>query len=302
MTAMTATTVHDGTSACPSQAALVAAFAALVVLVGMNIVAIRFSNRELAPFWNAGLRFALAAILFAAIGVVRGAARPDRRTVADAIVYGLLAFAAFFGFLYVGLVRASAGLGQVILALGPLITLVMAVAIGLERLRWRPIAGGVVALAGIGLMYGVDAGGDIPPLSVLALVAAAASFAAGGIVAKRSGRADPVVRNTIATAVGAIVLLGLSALSGERWALPADPGTIIAVAYLVLPGTVGVFLLFLLLVRHWTATAVSTQFVLAPIIGISLGAILLAEPISPPIVAGAALVIGGVWLGAIRSG
>lgn len=39
----------------------VVAFVTLVVLVATNLVAIRFTNRELAPFWNAGAPFALAA-------------------------------------------------------------------------------------------------------------------------------------------------------------------------------------------------------------------------------------------------
>jgi drug/metabolite transporter (DMT)-like permease len=282
----------------PTRLAL--AFALLVVLVGMNIVAIRLSNRELPPFWNAGARFALAAVVFGALAVARGARRPGRQALIDGSVYGLLAFAAFFGFLYLGLVRVPAGLGQVILALGPLITFAMAVAIGLERLRWRPIAGGLVALAGIALMYGVGSYAAVPLVSVLSVLAAAASFAAGGIVVKRAPAADPIVRNTIATSVGAILLLALSIVAGERWSAPTDLGTWLAFAYLVLPGTIGVFLLFLLLLRHWPATTVSTQFVLAPIIGIALGAFLLGEPVSTAMVAGAALVIAGVWLGVLR--
>jgi drug/metabolite transporter (DMT)-like permease len=286
----------------PSRPTLIGAFCMLVLLVGTNVVAIRYSNRELAAFWNAGLRFAIAAVVFAAIAVGRRTAWPGRRAVVDAVIYGLLAFAAFFGFLYLGLVRAPAGLGQVVLALGPLITLVMAVAIGLERFRLRPVAGGLVALAGIVVIFGVDTAVDVPLPSVLSLVAAAASFAAGGIVVKRGPPADPVIRNAIATAVGAIVLLALSALGGQSWALPRDPRTVLALVYLILPGTVGVFLLFLFLLRYWTATAVSTQFVLAPVVGITLGAILLGEPVSALIVVGAVLVIGGVWLGAIRQG
>ena len=294
------TSRSDRPTSRPSSQIRVAAFVVLVILVGANIVAIRFSNRELAPFWNAGLRFAFAAVVFAAIGVASRSGLPNRRALQDGIAYGLLAFGAFFGFLYVGLVRASAGLGQVILALGPLITFVMAVTIGLERFRWRPIAGGVTALVGIAVMYGVDAGVNVPLPSLLSIAIAATSFAAAGILVKRSAPADPVVRNTIATAVGSVVLLGVSLLAGERWILPRDPATLLAVAYLVLPGTVGVFLLFLLLLRHWSATTVSTQFVLAPIVGITLGALLLAEPVSPPIIGGAALVIGGVWFGTIR--
>jgi hypothetical protein len=34
----------------------------LLVLVGTNLVAIRYSNRELAPFWNAGFNPAAKAI------------------------------------------------------------------------------------------------------------------------------------------------------------------------------------------------------------------------------------------------
>src|SRR4029078_11387664 len=45
----------------------VAAFPLLVVLVATNLVAIRYSNRELPPFWDAGARFALAALIFAVI-------------------------------------------------------------------------------------------------------------------------------------------------------------------------------------------------------------------------------------------
>ena len=294
------TSRSDRPTARPSPPILVAAFVVLVILVGANIVAIRFSNRELAPFWNAGLRFAFAAVVFAAIGVTRGSSRPNRRALRDGIAYGLLAFAAFFGFVYLGLVRVPAGVGQVILALGPLITFAIAVTIGLERFRWRPVAGGLVALVGIAVMYGVDAGVNVPLPSLLSIAIAATSFAAGGILVKRAAPADPIIRNTIATAVGAVVLLAVSVLVGETWLVPRDPATVLAVAYLVLPGTVGVFLLFLLLLRYWSATAVSTQFVLAPIVGITLGALLLAEPVSPPIIGGAALVIGGVWLGAIR--
>jgi drug/metabolite transporter (DMT)-like permease len=188
----------------------------------------------------------------------------------------------------------------VILALGPLITFAMAVTIGLERFRWRPVAGGLVALVGIAVMYGVDVVGSVPLPSLLSILIAAISFAAGGIVVKRAAPADPIVRNTLATAVGAAVLLAVSVVVGETWLVPREPATVFAVAYLVLPGTVGVFLLFLLLLRHWSATAVSTQFVLAPIVGITLGALLLAEPVTPPIIVGAALVIAGVWFGAIR--
>src|SRR5438105_361609 len=114
---------------------VVAAFIVLVLLIGTNLVAIRYTNRELAPFWNAGFRFVLAAIGFAIIFVVRRPGAPPRRALIGGTLYGLLSFAGFFGFIYLGLVRAPAAIGQTVLALNPLATMFAAAAIGMEWLR-----------------------------------------------------------------------------------------------------------------------------------------------------------------------
>ena len=42
---------------------VLAAFVLVVLIGGSNFVAVRFSNRELPPFWGAGLRFAIAGAL-----------------------------------------------------------------------------------------------------------------------------------------------------------------------------------------------------------------------------------------------
>jgi drug/metabolite transporter (DMT)-like permease len=279
--------------------ATVVAFLALVVLIGTNLVAIRFTDRELAPFWNAGARFALAALVFAGIIAVRRPERPSGRAIAGSVVYGLLAFAAFFALVYVGLVHATAALGQTVLALGPLITLLLAAAVGLERLRWRAIAGAVIALAGIAIVVGAQEHLEVPGSSVLALVGAATSFAAAGIVSKRLPSIDAVWQNAVGTAFGSVVLLVLSWIVGEPWDTPQTPETWLWFAYLVLPGTVLVFLILVHLLHRLPASVVSYQFVLAPIVSITLGAVVLGEAFGPAVLVGVAIVIAGVYLGAL---
>ena len=279
--------------------ATVVAFAALVVLVGTNIVAIRFTNRELAPLWNAGLRFALAAALFGMIAVARRIERPTRLQVLGSISYGLLAFGGFFAFVYIGLLHAPAALGQTVLALGPLLTLLLASATGMERLNGRAIAGSALALAGIGIAFGAQERLGVPLIALIALILGATCFATAGILAKRLPPADPVVQNAIGTVAGAIVLLTLSRLAGEAWLPPSTTATWIWFAYLVLPGTVLIFLLFLHLLRRLPATVVSYQFVLAPVVSMVLGALFLGESIGPGTVIGAAVVAGAVYLGAL---
>ena len=284
----------------PGGTRTLAAFVALVVLIGANLVAIRIGNQELAPLWHAGFRFMLAAVLFGAIALVTRARIPGTRPAAGAAAYGLLSIAAFFGFVYAGLVEAPVGLATTTLALGPLLTLGLASVVGLERMRLAAIGGGAVAFAGIALMYGNALTRDVPVGSLVLLVLGALSFASGAIVVKRTGRIDPVVQNLIASVVGAVVLTGLSVAFGERQIVPVEQDTLLAFVYLVVPGTVLTFGLLLYLLKRWTASMVSYQFVLAPVVAIGLAAVLLGEPVQPVVIAGTALVVIGVWVGALR--
>jgi drug/metabolite transporter (DMT)-like permease len=277
------------------------AFAALVVLIGTNLVAIRIGNRELAPLWHAGFRFLIAAVLFVAIALLRRAPAPSPAATGGAALYGLLSIAAFFGFVYGGLVSAPVGLATATLALGPLVTLALAVVVGLERLRPAAVVGGLLAFGGIVVMYGSALTGNVPLTSLAMLVAAAFSFAAGGIVVKRTPPIDPVVQNGIASIVGAVLLVGLSIVLGEDQVIPNRAETWIAFAYLVVPGTILTFGILLYLLHRWPASRVAYQFVLAPIVAIGLAAVLLDEPVEPVVVAGTVLVLVGVWIGALRS-
>ena len=99
--------------------------------------------------------------------------------------------------------------------------------------------------------------------------------------------------------VGAVVLLVVAWVAGERFVLPAEDETQLAVAYLV-AATVGLFLLVLFVVEHWTASATSYAFVLMPVIAVALGALLADETIAATTLVGGAAVTAGVYVGAVR--
>jgi O-acetylserine/cysteine efflux transporter len=282
-----------------TERATLAAFALLIWLVGMNVVAVRLSNRELAPFWGAGTRFAVSALVLWVIVGVRGLALPRGHALRGTVLYGLLGFAAFFAFVYWGLVAVQAGLAAVILALVPLLTFFLAIAHRLERFRWRPLAGAVLAAAGIALVFGEQITRDVPPVSLLALLAGALCAAETNIIVKRLPPHEPVATNAVAIAVGAAVLLALSVVSREPHAVPVQPLTWAVFVYLVSLGTIGVFGLFLFVLKRWKASAVAYEFVLAPVVAVVLGSWLTAETVTPVFIAGAALVLAGVYVGAL---
>lgn len=280
-------------------AVTLAAFALLTLLGAANVVAVRFTVQELPPFWGAGTRFVAASMLFAGYVLLRHLPLPRGRALFGSLLFGVLQFGLGFALAYLALLEVPAGLASVILASVPLFTLLFAVAARLERLRLRTLVGGVAALAGIAFMFGERAGSEIPVGYLLATLGTAACFALAPIVVKSFPETNPAVMNTIGMATGGLALLALSWASGESRLLPQEAVTWTAHLYLIVPGSVGVFGLFLFLLQRWTASAVSFQTVLSPVFAIGLSAWLLNEPMTQGLALGGVFVLAGVYLGAL---
>jgi drug/metabolite transporter (DMT)-like permease len=276
------------------------AFVLFVLIGGANGVAVRFSNFELPPFWGAALRLGAAALICWAILLARGAALPRGRALVGNLLYGFLGVGVFFALIYWGLVKVQASTASTILALGPLLTMLFAAAHGIERFRWRGLVGAFVALAGIALGVGGQLGRSAPILSLLAIVAAAACLAEAGVVLKLFPKTSPMATNAISTTTGAAILLAVSLLTGESRFLPSTLTTWTAFVYLVAAGSVLLFYLYLFVLGRWTASATAYAFLLFPVVGVSVAAWLAHETVTPLFLAGSAIALLGVWIGAFH--
>jgi drug/metabolite transporter (DMT)-like permease len=283
-------------------AVTLAAFGVMAVIAGSNFVAVRFSNQELPPFWGASLRFAIACALFFVIMRWRRAALPRGRALAGVALYGALGFGAFYALLYWALLSVPAGLASVLVALVPLLTFFLAIAHGLERFRVRGLMGALVAVAGIAVVFAERLGGTVDLLPLLACIAGAVCGAESSVVAKLFPRVDPAATNAVGMLAGLAILAPLSVLAGETWTLPQRIDTVIAVLYLITIGSVGLFALFLYVLRRWTATATSYLLVITPLVTVAVASVLAGERISAQFAVGALLVAAGVYLGALRGG
>ncbi|TMD14762.1 MAG: EamA family transporter [Chloroflexi bacterium] len=278
---------------------VLAAFTAMVFIGGTNFVAVRLSDRGLAPLYGAGIRFLGAAVLLYLYVALRGIALPTRAQLKGTLLYGVLGFAASYAFAYLALVSLSSGVAAVIMGSVPLITLLLAVAHGVERFRLRGLVGATIAIAGIIILVGAPTKAHIPVGSLFLMLGAAFSASESGIVLKKYPTGHPMATNALAMAVGGILLLGLSLVSGEHWSLPAGPATWASLTYLVLLGSIGLFALFLFALKRWTASRVSYMFVLTPIIASILGAALAGESVTAATIVGGIIVLFGVYVGAL---
>jgi drug/metabolite transporter (DMT)-like permease len=286
------------TQARPDPATL-AAYATMILIAGSNFVAVRFSNEELPPFWGATLRFAIACALFFSVMRWRGAVLPRGRALAGVAIYGALGFGAFYALMYWALVSVPAGLASVLVALVPLLTFFLAIAHGLERFRLRGVAGALIAVAGIAVVFVEQLGGAVEVAPLLACIAAAACAAESAVLAKLFPRVDPAATNAVGMLSGLAILAPLSLVAGEIWTMPQRTDTILAVTYLTTIGSVGLFALFLYVLRRWTATATSYLLVLSPLVTVAVASLLAGERISPQFAVGGVLVGVGVYIGAL---
>lgn len=230
-----------------------AAFFLAMIIGGANFIAVSLSNRELPPLFGATLRFALAALLFFLLVRAWHIPLARGRDAAGAVIYGLLNVGAAYALLYYALTGLNAGTVAVIVASVPLFTLAIAVLFGQERLSINRVAGGILAIIGIVILRGF---GDKFVLShFAAALLGAVALAASSVVAKAYPNVHPLNMNAIGTAAGTLLLAVSSLISGEQWGFPQESTTLVAVSWLVIAGSVGLFQLWLFVIRRWAASA-----------------------------------------------
>ncbi|HEX3264495.1 MAG TPA: EamA family transporter [Candidatus Limnocylindrales bacterium] len=276
------------------------AFAGLIIFGGANAVAVRQSVLELAPLWAAGFRFAIAAALMTTIALAGRQPLPTLQGLRGGATYGLFGFGISFACINVGLRDVPGGTGSVIVATAPLLTLGLAIAQGQERFRVRALVGAIVAMTGVAIVFVDQLETAVPFGSLVLVLVGAASISQSSIVIRNMARNDPLWTNAIGMAVGAALLLLLSAATREPWLLPARETTWIAMGYLVVFGSVVAFSLNVYALRRLQASVVAYAVLLFPLVGLTVATLLTGERFSLSFVAGGAVMLLGVYIGAFR--
>jgi drug/metabolite transporter (DMT)-like permease len=275
-----------------------AAFVGFVLIAGAVWVAIRLGSFELPPFWAAALRYAMAVTIFAALAIALRIPFPRGANLLGALLMSLT-YVVSTALYYVGVSGSSASTGATAFALLPLVTLAIAAAIGVERFTLRGVAGALVAAAGTVVVVGDQLRAAVPLPALLALGGAMFFGAVTSVVIKRLPPGQPIAANAVGGAFVMPILLTLSFFTHESWVLPSRPETWAALVFLVLLGTVLLFPLALFIIGRWTASGYSYTGLFKPLAAVALAAVILGEPIRLTFVLGGALILAGVWVGAL---
>jgi drug/metabolite transporter (DMT)-like permease len=275
------------------------AFAAFVLLAGSNAAAVKAVLGEMPPFWSAGLRFVLAGALLLGLMVIQHRPAPRGQQLLGTVLFGVIAFALPYFFLYQAIGDAGSGTTMTVLAIVPLLTVLLSVVHGIERPRVLGVVGALIAAAGIVIVAADQLSLNVPMIAIVLLLVAAVCQAESVVIVKRVPPGNPVAANALGMLLGGSLLIAASLVAGESLILPTQSDTLLGMAYLIGPGSIGVFMLALYVLARWTASATSYAFLLFPLVAIALGAVLFAEPVQPSFLLGGLVVVAGVYVGAI---
>lgn len=271
------------------------------MLVGAGIVASRFVVAEVPPLTLALLRYAigLLCLLPFALGGLRAAARSARgRDLAAMAALGIGQFAVLIAFLNWGLQHVGAAQAALIFSLFPLLTLLLAAAMGRERVNGRLLAGVLLSIAGVGLSLWpkLQAGHGGGWWGELAVLASAAIGALCSVLYRPYLQRYPTVPVSAFAMFASVAFLALAALP-EGWparAAALDARSWAIVLFIGVSSAVGYFW-WLYALKHESPTRVTVFLALNPVTAALLGMVLLREPLTSYLAAALALIAVGLW-------
>jgi drug/metabolite transporter (DMT)-like permease len=281
------------------RAGILVAFAAVYLIWGSTYLAIGVTVVDVPPVFLVAVRGLLAGAVLYGWAKLRGAGSVSGRELLAMVPTAAL----LFGGGYVGVAWAEQYVPSGPAALMNATTPAWVVLFEwLTRRRQRPALRFAVALGlglgGVALLVG-GRGGDsaVPVLPAFALVAASIAWAGGTMRARAAAHGDPVRDAAIQLLTGGLLLLPVSLLLGEGRDVMSGFATssLIALAYLVVVGSLMGYSAYVWLLHHVPAAKVASHAYVNPLIAVLVGAGLGGERIYTTTIGAALLILISVF-------
>ena len=277
------------------------------VVWGSTYLGMRVVVAEMPPLVAAGARFAAAGLVMALVaGVIdRGHGRPGRRQLLDYALVGILLLSVGNGLVMWAERTVPSGIAALIVAtVSVWFVLLDGLRPGGQPWTVRVWLGTIVGLVGVSLVARPE--GDVAAehwLAILALQAACLAWAVGSLYAQSVPKRLPLATAAaVEMLVAAVVLLLASRLLGEDLSslAAASPRAWGGLAYLAVFGSLVGFTAFAYCLNELPASTVSTYAYVNPAVAVTLGALVLDEPLTAGLLTGGALIIVAVILTTLR--
>lgn len=275
------------------------AFAAVWIIWGSTYLAIRIVLETLPPFLAAGGRFLTAGAALFTFTAIRGARLPTFAHWRSAALLGALLLLLGNGSVMFAEQRIASGPAALLIATEPLMIVLLQGIIP----RGKLLIGLLLGFFGVGVLLGPAAilgGGALNAAACIAVIFGGTAWAAGSLL----GRKLELPENGMQAAAlqmlcGGAWLMGAAGLHGDFTGFHAaqvSTRSWLAVAYLVIFGSMIAFTAYGYLVRRVTPSRLATYAYVNPVVAVALGCLLGGEAFTPRLLLAALLIVAGVVL------
>jgi drug/metabolite transporter (DMT)-like permease len=278
------------------------AFAIIYFVWGSTFLAIRVGVREVPPFLLAGMRFLVAGIILYGWMRVRGTPSPTVREWSAASFLALLIFVLDYGLLFWAERRVPSGIAAVMMATIPVfMALAEILFLRTQRLTLRLGLALLVGIAGVAVLVGHTISlGEAPvdTAGASALIVASISWSvASSLTRKLPLPAAKAMSSGAQMFAGGVLLMLTAALLGEFRGFHVQAvsgGAWLALAYLIVAGSIVAFTAYVWLIHHESPTKVGTYAYVNPVVAVLVGYFLGGEAIGARTIVGTLLVLVSV--------
>ncbi len=286
----------------PHRSQILLAFAIIYLVWGSTFLAIRVGVREVPPFLLAGIRFFAAGILIYVWMRAKGTPSPTRREWIAASFLAVLIFVGDYGLLFWAEKRVPSGVAAVMMATIPVFMAIAEILIlRTQRLTLRLAVALLVGIGGVLVLVSRSAGfGDAPieAAGAIALIVSAISWSLAAILTRKLSLPESKVMSSGAQMLAGGILLTLTAaLLGEFRGFrvgAVSTGAWLALAYLIVAGSIVAFTAYVWLIHHESPTKVGTYAYVNPVVAVLLGYFLGGEALGARTIVGTLLVLVSV--------
>ena len=278
------------------------AFAIIYLVWGSTFLAIRIGVREVPPFLLAAMRFTVAGLVLYGWMLARGESSPSGRQWVSATILAVLIFVIDYGLVFWAEVRVPSGLAAVMLATIPAFTALSEVLIlRTQRITLRLASALLIGIAGVAVLVSRSlalGGAPIDRAGAVALIIGALSWSVGSaLMRKLPLPPSKVMSSGSQMLVGGVQLALTSTALGEfRDFHPraVSRGAWLALAYLIVAGSIIAFTAYVWLIHHESPTKVGTYAYVNPVVAVLLGYFLAGEAIDLRVALGTLCVLVSV--------
>ena len=285
-----------------NRATVVFCFLAIYLIWGSTYLGIRYAVETIPPLYTAGVRHLTAGVILF-LWCLAKRLRPTWAQVRASIIIGAFFFLGGHGTLHWAEQKVPSGLASLLVASEPIWVFILSAAAARQwRLNGTPLAGIFLGFGGVGLLMGKSALTSGPGVFIGSLVVLLGAFSWGvGVVYSRRSHLSghPLLLSALSLLAGSLQLLlagtvareyrgfSIASVSSRSW---------LALAYLIVFGSIVAFTAYNWLMEHYSPTFVATHTYVNPVVAVLLGWLLAGEAVTLNVLVSAAMVIGAVML------